>query len=80
LAEVSCEQGVVVEGHDVLPGVQLYWDIDSLVVIGKSVNDLNLWGNLSRGQALMTLWICSSDRRVGAVDISAIRRWDRIMV
>jgi hypothetical protein len=39
-----------------------------------------LGGSLSRGQALMISWICSSDRKVGVVDTSAIRRWVGIMV
>jgi hypothetical protein len=28
----------------------------------------------------MSLWICSSDRRVVMVDISTVRRWAGIMV
>jgi hypothetical protein len=39
-----------------------------------------LAGSLSRGQAWIRSWIWASDREGESVDISASRRWIRIMV
>jgi hypothetical protein len=36
----------VVEGHYVFPGVRLGGDVDSLIVVGESVDDLNPRGYL----------------------------------